>query len=63
MRAVRLKVSTHILAAVTYPHLPGWGAAVRILFESRPLFRVHPGATNQPVIELDDGVGFLWVWE
>ena len=41
----------------------GMGATLRILFESRPLFRVHPGATNQPVIELDDGVGFLWVRE
>ena len=45
-------------------HLPpGLGATMRILFESRPLFPVHPGATNQPVIELDDGVGFLWVRE
>ena len=43
--------------------LPGWGATVRILFESRPLFPVTPGATNRAVMEGHGGVGFLWVRE
>jgi hypothetical protein len=42
---------------------PGQGDTLRILFVSRPQFRENWGATGQPVIESDNGVGLLWVRE
>ena len=39
------------------------GAPYRILFESRPLFQVIPGARDRAVMEGHEGVRFVWVRE